>query len=111
MTAAYINTNSLTTNTSFSLSVEQNKPPQVDQGLVPAPNVTVHLPFIYTIPANAFKDHENETLTIVHKIIPSDFTTTYDSVTRVITGTPSDNTKFGAYSLEVYVTDIWALQN
>lgn len=111
VTAADNNTNSADSDTSFTLEVVPNRTPEIDQGLVPAPNITVYFPFSYTIPANAFKDFENEQFTIVHEITPADFTTTYDPATRVITGTPADNTKFGDYTLNVYVTDIWAVAN
>jgi hypothetical protein len=101
------NTNSGSTYTYFYLNVTANQIPTIDQGLPSALNVIVHQPFSYTVPADAFKDPEGEAYTIRYALIPDNFTTTYDSVTRIVSGTPSDNSKYGSTTLRFYVEDIW----
>jgi hypothetical protein len=94
--------------TSFYMNIIPNEIPELDQGLHTVPvNVSVYFPFTYTVPADAFKDQEGDAYTIRHGLIPNNFTTTYNSVTRVVSGTQTDNTKFGNYIVRFYVEDIW----
>lgn len=107
ITAADTNPNSADTITNFILIVEPNRIPEVYLGLTAPVNPTVYFPFSYTIPVNAFRDHENDPITIIPEIIPANFGTIYDSITRVFSFTPSDNSKIGAYTLKVTAKDSW----
>lgn len=101
------NTYSSNGQTYFTLEIKINKPPELDQGLPASNNTVVYFLYSYTIPANAFKDPEGEEISVRHELIPDDFVTTYDPITRKITGTPTDNTKTGTYTLKLYVEDVW----
>ena len=95
-------------NTSFTLEIIPNEIPEFDMGLHTVPtNVSVHHQFTYTVPSDAFKDKEGDAITITFSLIPNEFTMTYDSVTRVVSGTLSDNTKFGNYTMHFDVIDSW----
>ena len=103
-------TYSATSSTYFILTITPNQIPVVDKGLyTPAPNPSVYHQFSYTIPADAFKDPEGDPIAITPTLIPNNFTITYDSTNRIVTGTQTDNTKYGSYTLQLSVTDNWAV--
>ena len=92
--------------TDTNLFIRDNKKPVVDQGLYnPVTNMSVFQQFEYTIPADAFTDFEGDTITYTAEVSPDDFTMTYNSGNMTVTGTPSDNTKFGAYTLSINARD------
>ena len=104
------NTNSGDGNTTFYLNIVPNEIPELDKGLyTPVVNKTVYEEWSYTVPSDAFKDSENDALSITHELIPNDFNTASDSSTRTVTGTLQDNTKFGNYTMKFYVIDSWGV--
>ena len=108
VTAEDPNNNSAHGSTIFNLEIVPNSIPESDMGLYNVPtNVTVHQQYSYTVPSDAFKDKEGDAITITFSLIPNEFTMTYDSATRVVSGMLSDNTKFGNYTMHFDVTDIW----
>ena len=102
------NTNSGDGNTTFYLNIVPNEIPELDKGLyTPVVNKTVYEEWSYTVPIDAFKDSENDAISITHELIPNNFNTIYDSSTRTVTGTLQDNTKFGNYTMKFSVQDSW----
>ena len=100
------NPNSDHGSTSFNIEILPNQPPVLDQGLhTPVTNVSVHHQFSYTIPNDAFSDPENDTYVITPTLSPNDFSLTYHSTNMTLTGSPSDNTKFGVYNATLSVGD------
>ena len=98
------NTSTTSTNGSFLLRIAENMPPEIDQGLSTPTNVTTHFEFTYTVPTDAFKDPEGDDITISVEIVDGNFLLNYDPTTRIITGTPSDNTKIGINVVRFTVT-------
>ena len=102
------NPNSNHGNTSFNLEIIPNKIPEIDQGLYTVPvNQSIYHEFTYTVPTDAFKDFEGDAMTISPSVIPNEFTLSYDSTTRVVSGTLQDNSKGGNYTMHLDVVDIW----
>ena len=100
------NPNSDHGSTSFNIEILPNQPPVLDQGLhTSVTNVSVHHQFSYTIPNDAFSDPENDTYVITPTLSPNDFSLTYHSTNMTLTGSPSDNTKFGVYNATLSVGD------
>ena len=102
------NNNSDHGNTSFNIEILPNQPPVLDQGLhTSVVNVSVHHLFSYTIPNDAFSDPENDLYVVTITLSPNDFVLTYHSTNMTLTGTPSDNTKFGVYNATLSVGDAY----
>ena len=102
------NPNSDHGNTSFNLEIIPNKIPEIDQGLYIVPvNQSIYHEFTYTVPTDAFKDFEGDAMTISPSVIPNEFSLSYDSTTRVVSGTLQDNSKGGNYTMHLDVVDIW----
>ena len=100
------NNNSDHGNTSFNIEILPNQPPVLDQGLhTSVTNVSVHHLFSYTIPSDAFSDPESNTIEITPILTPNDFVLTYHNTNMTLTGTPSNNTKFGVYNATLSVGD------
>ncbi|CAI2381883.1 unnamed protein product [Moneuplotes crassus] len=101
------NTNSAARTTNFTITVTQNYIPQLDQGLPAATAVSVFYEFSYSVPTDAFKDIENDPMTIRVELVPPDFTVTYTPGDRTVRGTLTDNTKYGDFILKFHVEDNW----
>lgn len=69
-----------------NISFSQNLPPVIDMG-VPNQHAEVGLPFSYAIPANTFKDEDNDPLTYQVTNLPAGLS--YNETGRLITGTPT----------------------
>jgi len=100
------NTNSASSKINYYINVTQNYPPMLDQGLVTPINITTYSQFIYTVPIDAFKDPEGDDYTIRVEITNGNFILNHDPLTRIITGTPTDNTKYGTHIVKFYVEDV-----
>ncbi|CAI2376366.1 unnamed protein product [Moneuplotes crassus] len=101
------NTNSAAGTTNFTITITQNYIPQLDQGLPAATAVPTFYEFTYTVPTDAFKDIENDSITIRVELVPPEFTVTYTPGDRTVRGTLTDNTKFGDFILKFHVEDSW----
>ena len=102
------NNNSAHGTTLFNIEMLPNQPPVVDQGLhASVTNVSVHHQFVYTVPSDAFSDPENNPIVITSVLSPNDFVLTYNITDMTLTGTPSDNTKFGVYNATLSVGDTY----
>ena len=106
VTADDNNTNSGSATDSFRLYTSDNQPPLLDQGLSTPTNTSIYCQFIYTLPIDAFKDPEDEDYTIRVEITNGNFILNYEPLTRIITGTPTDNTKYGTHIVKFYVEDV-----
>lgn len=95
----------------FILKILSNKIPELDQGLVPPVNPTVHYRFNYEVPSDAFKDPDNDPFSIRVELIPDEFTLSYHSGSRMVTGILNDNTKHGTYIVRFYVEDSYNISS
>jgi hypothetical protein len=90
---------------SFTLTIQTNQPPGLDNGLTTPVNTTVYNEYSYIVPTDAFLDPEGEIFSFTVAVVPGDWSAVYNSADRSIKGTLSDNTKYGAYNFSFTLTD------